>query len=50
MQSEVKCQGVQWDPQRVQLHPVHPSGYRPGRQTSDLKKDASGLQRGASDS
>ena len=27
---KAKCQRVQWDPQRVQLHPLHLPGYGPG--------------------
>ena len=26
---KLKRQRVQWDPQRLQLHPLHPPGYGP---------------------
>ena len=37
---QAKRQKVQWNPQRVQLHPLHPPGYEPDvnyRAAADLR-------------
>ena len=36
---KAKRQRVQWDPQRVQLHPLHPPGYGPGHRSGHHDTD-----------